>query len=489
MDKNTIIKLKKRGFSNRSVAKLTGVDRKTIGKYWNNHQELEKQLENGENITEIQEKIVSKPKYNSSGRKNRKYTEEIDKRLNEILINEERKNNILGSHKQKLTRQQILEILKSEGFDIGYITISNKIKEKLLKSKECFIRQDYEYGDRLEYDFGEVKLLIDGELKVYHMAVLSSPAGDFRWAYLYKNQKKEVFLDSHVRFFEEIGGVYKEIVYDNMKNVVTKFIGKNEKKLNDDLIKMSIYYGFEINVTNCFKGNEKGFVESSVKIIRNKVFATIYEFKTLEYAQIYLNSQLLKMNENSKIETEKAYLLPYRPKLELATISENDVNKYSFIRVDNNFYSVPDYLVDKRVTVKKYFDKILVYSNNHFVCEHKKIDGSNKISIEIKHYLNTFIKKPGALKNSLALKKSPELKYIFENHFTNNPKKFIEILINNKQKDYCEIVSVFNKYITVGTIIDTVEINNGEKYMYETTKMQLLKYSQLQNKDVFEYAN
>jgi len=34
-------------------------------------------------------------------------------------------------------------------------------------------------------------------------------------------------MDSHIKFFEMLGGVHKEIVYDNMKNVVTKFIGRN----------------------------------------------------------------------------------------------------------------------------------------------------------------------------------------------------------------------------------------------------------------------
>ncbi len=104
------------------------------------------------------------------------------------------------------------------------------------------------------------------------MAVLSSPGGDFRWAYLYTNQKKDVFLDSHVEFFEMVGGVYKEVVYDNMRNVVSRFIGRNERELNEDLVKLSIYYGYTVNVTNCFKPNEKGHVESSVKILRNKIF-------------------------------------------------------------------------------------------------------------------------------------------------------------------------------------------------------------------------
>lgn len=80
------------------------------------------------------------------------------------------------------------------------------------------------------------------------MAVFCAPASGFRWLYLYTNQKKAVFMDSHVQFFNEIGGVWQEVVYDNMKNVVSKFIGKNEKELNEDLLKMSVYYGFRINV-------------------------------------------------------------------------------------------------------------------------------------------------------------------------------------------------------------------------------------------------
>ena len=97
-------------------------------------------------------------------------------------------------------------------------------------------------------------------------------------------------MNSHVKIFEMLGGVYKELVYDNMRNVVTKFIGRNEKELNEDLIKMSLYYGYKINVTNCFSGNEKGHVEGSVKIIRNPVFAANYEFNSFEDARDYLNS-------------------------------------------------------------------------------------------------------------------------------------------------------------------------------------------------------
>ena len=95
---------------------------------------------------------------------------------------------------------------------------------------------------------------------------------------------------------------------------------------------------------------------------------------------------------------------------------------------------MPDYLVGNTVTVKSYFNKVVIYSNNVWVCEHKKADGLNEISIEITHYLNTLIKKPGAIKNSLALKSIPLLKTIYDSYFITKPKKFIEILVANKEK-------------------------------------------------------
>ena len=70
-----------------------------------------------------------------------------------------------------------------------------------------------------------------------------------------------------------------------MRNVVNKFVGRSEKVLNEDLINMALYYGFKINVTNCFSGNEKGHVEGSVKFIRNKVFSKDYRFVSEDVAK------------------------------------------------------------------------------------------------------------------------------------------------------------------------------------------------------------
>lgn len=189
-----------------------------------------------------------------------------------------------------------------------------------------------------------------------------------------------------------IGGVPNEFVYDNMRNVISKFIGRNEKELNEDLVKMSIYYGFNINVTNAFSGNEKGHVEGSVKFLRNQIFSSNYSFNSEELAIEYMNSMLLKIHEVSSIEEEKLHLKTARPPLEIAEVRQSTVNKYSFINIQKNMYSVPEYLVGSTVTSKIYYDKILIYSNYEFVCEHKKIDGEKNIKADIRHYLKTLSK-------------------------------------------------------------------------------------------------
>lgn len=404
LDISAILKLKEKGLSNRSVAKTLGIDKKTVNKYWNEYKNNIQKLETTNNeldILKIQEDIISKPKYNSENRVRRKITPECLKALEKLLEDESKKARILGTNKQALTKQQIYELLNKQGFDISYSSVVLEIKRMKQLGNECFIKQDY--------DFGEVKLVINGITKKYYIAVLSSPAGNFRWCYLYDNCKKDVFLDSHVKFFKMIGGVWKEIVYDNMRNVVSKFIGKNEKELNEDLVKMSLYYGFDINVTNAFSGNEKGYVEGSVKYLRNKIFAKNYKFSSEESAIEYMESQLMKLNENSKIEEEKKMLKAAKPPLELAEIRKSFVNKYSFVQIEKNFYSVPEYLVGLAVTSKIYYNKILIYSNNELVCEHKKLDGEKKISANIRHYLKTLTFKPGALRNSYVLKSNPKL--------------------------------------------------------------------------------
>jgi transposase len=444
-EKAKVITLKNAGESNREVARQTGLNRETVSKYWEEYKRMRHELLNeGVDEKRMQEKLLSKPKRAVNERKKRKYTEGVETRLKEILKEEKRKDAALGQgHKQSLTNKQIFEKLRDEGVDIGQSTINNALSKLRARPKQVYIRQMYDYGDRVEYDFGEVRLVIGGIVGVYHMALFTSAAGKYRWVKLYRNQKKPVFMDSHVRFFEHIGGCWREVVYDNMKNVVTKFIGKNEKELNPDLIKMSMYYGFKINVTNCFSGHEKGAVEKSVDVVRTELFATSYTFNTLDDAQVYADAKLIKLNENSLIQEELPYLLPRMPMLELAEIATAKADKTSLISVDTVKYSVPEAFAGKNVIVKKYHDEIRVYHGDTELCRHRRELVNGTMVVDIMHYLNTFKKKPGAVNNSVALKSIPKLKAVFDTYYAKKPRDFIEILMENKHLGIDEIIKLF----------------------------------------------
>lgn len=69
MDKHAIIKLKLEGHSNRKVAKMLNIDRKTVGKYWNEYKEQTELLGSEDtDVKTIQETICSAPAYDSSGK-------------------------------------------------------------------------------------------------------------------------------------------------------------------------------------------------------------------------------------------------------------------------------------------------------------------------------------------------------------------------------------------------------------------------------------
>lgn len=482
MDKYTIITLKKKGESFRSISKILGIDRKTVSKIWNTYIAAEATLISSadKDILEenqITETIIGSIKYDSSNRKKTKLTESVKKRIVELIEFENEKTKRLGrSHKQKLSGTQIHEILQNEGHDIGVTTVRGFIKS-YKQSRETFIRQEYAFGQRLEYDFGEIKLWINGKKQTYFLAVFTAPASGFKYAYLYKNQKQEVFMDSHVRFFEMVGGSYKEVVYDNMKNVVKAFLPNGEKILNDKCVQLALYYGYEINTTNIAKGNEKGSVENGVKVTRNQIFTKNYEFMSFEQACHHLEKELEILNIKSLIEKEKEYLTPYRLPFELAEVELARVNKYGCIRVENNFYSVPDYLMTYTLTIKKYHDKILVYSNGSYVCEHKKIDGSDKYQLVMSHYLKTFATKPGALKNSLVLKQQPQLYDIYHTHFKARTKEFIALLQKHSNRSLCELMELL-KYN--GTQRQSIT-SKAKDSIEDMSRIQLKSINQLMN--------
>lgn len=435
-----ILSIVRDGLSQWEVYRRTGVDRKTIRKYIREYEAKKANLAtSGVDDPALIEDLVSPPKYKARNSVKRKLTDKIIEEINKYLKENEEKRST-GRSKQQKKKIDIFECLSEKGYDISYSTVCNYIRKVEQETKEAFIRQEYSYGESAEFDWGYVTLNIKGKSKMYQMGALANAMGNHRFAYLYHNQKMESFLDIHVRFFKEMQGVHRTLVYDNMKTAVKSFITKNEKEPTEDLLKLSLYYGFRYRFCNIAKGNEKGKVERSVEYIRRKVFSKRDAFDSLEEANEYLKKELVKLNAKpikanggkspkEVLDEERKYLLPLMPDYDAARTAELRVNKYATISIDENKYSVPDHLVGKFVFAKIYPDKVHIYHEQQKVAEHIRSYGNFTWTLNIEHYINTIKKKPGSLHSSAAIRQmDSKLQKIYHNHYTENPRDFIELL-------------------------------------------------------------
>lgn len=463
------------GKSFRSIAKEIGINRKTVAKYVKEYEKARTQLLKSADgkecdTRELIDKIVEKPKYNSQNRQKRKLTLEIIEEI-KFHLNENELKRARGQAKQQKKKIDIFEAIQAKGYDISYPTVCNTIRELIKEGAEAHIKAEYSPGDVCEFDWGEVKIFIEGELKTLQMAVFTSAKGNYRYARLFAKQDTPCFLESHARFFEHIGGAYRTLVYDNMKVAVKKFVGLTEKEPTESLLKLSIYYGFKFRFCNIKAGHEKGHVERSVEYIRRKSFAFKDSFTTIEEANEYLmeicqklNSKPQRLNNNQTaveiLDLEKEYLLPKLPMFDAAKTREARVDKYSTIVIDSCHYSVPDNYVGKMVFTKTYSNKVICYYQGEKIAEHDRKYGFNEWSIKLEHYLTTLKRKPGALASSMALQQAnPKLHKIYNSYYIKKEKEFIDLLLLVSEKGLGKIEEAIKILETINpTDISTEKI-------------------------------
>ena len=496
-----IIRSNRDGESISRIARETGVCRKTAREYIEAYSEKKKRLQEKGNFDEKEliEEIVKAPKYDSSNRAKRKITDEIVSSVKECL-EENRKKRSRGQHKQQMKKIDILEHLQTQGFNIGYTSICNLIDRLENIHSETFIKQKYSPGEICEFDRGEAKIFIAGKLRTFQQAVFTSAFGNYRYSFLFPKQNTQCFQEVHALFFEHLGGVFRTIVYDNMKVVIGKFVGKYEKEATEGLLQLSMYYNFAFRFCNIRAGNEKGHVERSVEYVRRRAFSAEDHFSSLEEANEHLLSVCEKLNRKPQrgnknrsatelFEIEKEYLLPALPKFECAKLSDLRVDKYSTIIVDSCHYSVPENYTGKIITAKIYSSEIICFYDNEKICVHKKSYSFGEWIIKIEHYLQTLKRKPGAVRSSVALSQMKEdFQVLYQKYFLSQSKIFIELLIYMKEnkltlKDIQAVIFKLEKLcprdISTVKIKTIIERNEEEDTFSKNSEIEKVSLSQL----------
>jgi len=448
----------RQGKSGRALSRELNISRNTVMKYIN---EYKREVENtGKTVSEHLrgQGVIKAPMYKNTQRKRRSLTERVCRYIDEQLLENERKRS-QGRHKQQMAATDIYEALIEQGYKIGYTTVCRYIRQQKHKSAEVYIKQVYTPGQSVEFDWAEVKLIIDNKLMRLMLAVFTSSFSNYRWARLYYRQDMSSFLHCHSCYFDYTQSVPGQMLYDNMRVAIKKFTIRNSDKIpTDDLLKLSTYYQFEYRFCNARRGNEKGHVERSVEFIRRKAFARKDSFDSLAQANEHLLQTCERLNKRTAkgqsetieqlFKTELQYMKVAPPPYDAAEFRNLRVDKYSCIKVDTNYYSVPEGYVGAFINVKVYPDSILIYDKNNLIASHERRISRFKYYLKLEHYLNTLLIKPGALTGALTFHQAQQiLKDIYYSYFKSQNKEFIELLlfIKNNNFSIVKLQNVINK--------------------------------------------
>jgi transposase len=500
-----IIQSYREGKSQRAISRDLQVSRKTVKKHIALY---EYRLQQGNNQEAVQSDYLSEPPaYHCGTRPKLKLTREVQQAIDELLEENYQKQR-KGMRKQMLKKCDILAQLHGQGFDIGYTTVCNYIRQKILKPqiKEAFIRQVYSPGEVCEFDWGEVKLFINDKMVRLQLAIFTSAYGNYRYARLHYRQDTLSFMESHVSFFAHTVGVYHQMVYDNMRVAVSKFVGPYEKEPTQALLQLRGHYGFTHRFCNVYRGNEKGHVERSVEYIRRKAFGVKSRFSSFNQAEEWLAITINKLNAARQALTgktalelfneEKVVLYPAPVKMICYEPVRLRVDKYATISYRANRYSVPDHLVGSFVEARVLSQEIEVYHNEYRVALHNRSYQKHQWVINIEHFLDTFKKKPGALPGSQALASSTYLKYLYEEYFVDDPRGLINLLdfcYKNRVTDE-RLEQAVDRLINSGKKGISVEkikalLGNNQEYVREIAETQTTSMAKKQLAQAMELMN
>lgn len=439
--RNDIFSDFRRGLRNSEIARNHNCSRTTIVGLRKLYSSTVADKEHPEALEEL---LQSTPKYKGRKVDNPVLTDEI-KRIIDADLNANAVKAATGLKKQQKKATDIHVDLCRAGYSVSYRTVVRYIKAKKSKAEasvfDCFIKQKYVPGERMEFDWGEVRIYIKGRLCSFNMAAIAL-CSNGRWGRLFTRQDKQAMMEAHVEGLKFWGHVPGRMVYDNMRTAVKSFTG-GEKTPTLELTQLEGYYGFKHQFCNIRSGNEKGHVERAVEILRRIAFSRRDHFNSLEEANEYLLSICQENNEALKtsIQEELDLMQPTAGEMACFEADYRHADKLATISLDTIHYSVPFEYVERNVWVKKYSDKVVIFNidgpSKVEIARHERSHTSDDWVLDLQHYLKVLKVKPGALHNSMALRQTPQaLQDLFDTYFSDNARGFIELLLWAKENAY-----------------------------------------------------
>jgi hypothetical protein len=346
-------------------------------------------------------------------------------------IDEMLREDLAAPRKQRHTARRVFERLADEhDAQVSYSYVAKYVARRRpeiaaedrgqdggLAGLAGFVPQVREPGAEAEVDFGDVTVELAGQLTrcfMFAFRLSCSGKGVHR---VYASQAQEAFLEGHVTAFEVTGGVpFRQIRYDNLSPAVAKVLTGRNRTETQRWLSFRAFCGFE--AFYCQPGpegaHEKGGVEGEIGRFRRRWFVPVPQAASLAE----LNARLAEADaaEDARhiagraasigedFAAERGLLLPLPPEpFATAAVLWPRVDRYARISVGKCRYSVPARLIGSRVRVMLSANELRVFDGSKLAAVHPRLIAAGDEHLELDHYLEILVRKPGALPGSAAL--------------------------------------------------------------------------------------
>jgi len=286
-----------------------------------------------------------------------------------------------------LKAKQIHEMLVDRGVEVSYPLVVSYTKDFRKKKDKAYHSLNFLPAEEAQVDWCFVNHPSLGKLYCFVLVLCYSR---YLFAHIFSRSSFEFFVEGHLMAFSSMNGTTHSLRFDNLRTVVLR--RRPEIELNPYFLGFCRHYGVEIRLCNPGAGNEKGRVERVIRTMRETFFNKMKSYSSLQALNSGLHEWVSQKNQTVHRATEhkpadmvleeKLKALPEIPWNNVVIHPPVKTTKTAMMTFDTNFYSVPDYLVGKSLSIHSTTDKVRIYDGNKEVASHPRSFQRSK------HFLN-----------------------------------------------------------------------------------------------------